>query len=101
MSFQKLVTLCRGLPQPLQACEVYNGLDENGIIPKVGALACQFSQWAEEWAATGYVHLTDWSLERGGAYIRPEGINDMLPVILIQQHQCHLQGRERGKRTEI
>lgn len=27
----------------LQACEVHNGFDENGIISQIGALASQFS----------------------------------------------------------
>lgn len=70
----------------LQAREVYNSFDEDGIISQIGAFASQFSQRTEERAATGDVHLTDWPLKGGGGDIRAKSIDNVLPVVLIQEH---------------
>ena len=81
---------------PLEAGQVNDGLNENGVVAQVGALARQLSQWTEQRAATGNVHLTDWLLERGGGDVGPEGVDDVLPVVLVQQHQGHLSGGRRS-----
>lgn len=77
----------------LEASEVHNSFDENGVISNVRVLAIEFGEWAEERTAAGDVHLTYRSLERGGSDIRSKGINDVFPVALIQQHQSHLEAR--------
>lgn len=81
----------------LEACEIDYCLDEDGVIADIGILGIEFGERAEEWASTGNVHLTHRSLEGRGSDIRPESINNMLSVALIQQHQCHLEIGQRRK----
>lgn len=78
----------------LKPSEIYNSFNENGVISDIGALPCQLGQGAEEGAAAGNVHLTDGSLERRGADVRSEGVDDVLPVILVQKHQGYLRKRK-------
>lgn len=88
-----LLRCCSGASSteyPSQAREVYNRLDEYGIVSQIGALARQLSQRTEQRAAAGDVHLTDWPLEGGGGDVGAEGVDDVLPVVLIQEHQRHL-----------
>lgn len=75
----------------LQACEVNNGLDEDGVISDVGVLGVKFRERAEEGASAGNVHVTDRSLEGGRGDVWPESIDDVLSVVLIKQHQGDLQ----------
>lgn len=74
----------------LKASEVNDGLDEDGVVPDVGVFGVQFGQRAEEWAAAGYVHVADGSLEGGGRDVGPEGIDDVFSVVLVQQHKSDL-----------
>lgn len=70
----------------LESSEVYNGLDEDGVVSYVGVFRVQFGEWAEERAATCDVHVTDRPLEGRGGDVGPEGINNVLPVVLVEQH---------------
>lgn len=83
----------------LEASEVNNSLDEYSIISYVGVFGVQFGKRAEEWAAAGDVHVTDGPLEGGGGDVGTEGIDDVLSVILIQQHQGHLNTRGLADRN--
>lgn len=74
----------------LEPSEVHNGLDEDGVIPNVGVLRVQFGEWTEERAAAGDVHVADGPLEGRGGDVGPEGVDDVLPVVLVKQHQGHL-----------
>lgn len=74
----------------LKACEVNNGLDEDSVISDVGVLGVQLGEGAEERAAAGNVHVTHRPLEGGRGNVWAEGINDVLPVVLIQQHEGDL-----------
>ena len=74
----------------LEPCEVYNGLDKDGVITYVGVLRVQLGKGTEERAAAGDVHIADGPLEGGGRDVGPEGINDVLPVVLVQQHEGDL-----------
>lgn len=74
----------------LEAGEIHNRLDEDGVITNVSVLAIELGEWTEERTAAGDVHLTHGSLERGGSDIRSKGIDDVLSVALIQQHQSNL-----------
>lgn len=74
----------------LEACEIHDGLNENGVVANVGVLGVELGERAEERAAAGDVHLTYRPLEGGGSDVGPEGIDDVLPVTLVQQHQSHL-----------
>lgn len=47
----------------LESSEVYNGLDEDGVVSYVGVFRVQFGEGAEEWAAACDVHVTDRPLE--------------------------------------
>lgn len=70
----------------LEAGEVHDGLDENGVIANVGVLPIQLRQRAEERAAAGDVHLTHGPLKGGGGDVGAKSIDDVLPVALVQQH---------------
>lgn len=74
----------------LEAGEVHDSLDEDGVVSDVRVLGVELRERAEEGAATGDVHLTDGPLEGRGGDVRPEGVDDVLPVALVQQHQSHL-----------
>lgn len=47
----------------LEPSEVYDGLDEDGVITNVRVFRFQFGEWTEERAATGNVHVADRPLE--------------------------------------
>lgn len=70
----------------LEPSEVYNGLDEDGVVAYVGVFRVQLGEWTEEWAAAGYVHIADGPLEGRGRDVGPEGIDYVLPVVLVEQH---------------
>lgn len=78
-------------PSDLEACEIHDGLNEDGVVTYVRVFALELGEGAKERTATGDVHLTHRPLEGGGSDIRPEGINDVLTVTLVEQHQGHLQ----------
>lgn len=85
---------CRAVAPPrghLKACEVHNGFDEDGVVANVRVFGVQLRERAEERTAAGDVHLAHGSLEGGGSDIRSKGVDDVLPVALVQQHQGHLQ----------
>lgn len=86
----------------LEASEVDNCLDEDGVVADVGIFALQLGQRAEERAPAGDVHLADGPLEGRGSDIRPEGVYDVLAVALVQQHEGDLErtGRQKGRREE-
>lgn len=75
----------------LEAGEVHNRLDEDGVVTNVSVLAIELRERAEEWTAAGDVHLAHGSLEGGGSDIRSKGIDDVLSVALVQQHQRNLE----------
>lgn len=74
----------------LEPSEVYKRLNENGVITYVGVFRVKLGKRAEEWAATGDVHVADGPLEGRGRDVRPEGVDDVLPVVLVQQHEGNL-----------
>lgn len=80
----------------LKACEVNDGLDEDGVISDVGVLGVQFGERAEERAAAGNVHVTHRPLKGRRGNVWPEGIDDVLPVVLIQQHEGDLRNQGIG-----
>jgi len=79
-----------GGPFNLEPSEVHNGLDEDGVVAYVGVLGVQLGERAEERAAAGDVHVADGPLEGRGGDVGPEGVDDVLPVVLVQQHQGDL-----------
>lgn len=84
---------CLALPLQrvhLKACEIHNGLDEDDVVADVGVLGVKLWERAEQRAAAGDVHLAHRPLEGGGSDVRPEGVDDVLPATLVQQHQSHL-----------
>ena len=76
-------------PIALQIGCIYNDLQKHHVIPNI-RMVVQFSKGTEHWASTGDVGFSSWSLERGAAGIRPEGIDHVFNVILIQQHEGDL-----------
>lgn len=70
----------------LEPSEVYNGLDEDGVVAYVGVFRVQLGEWTEERAAAGDVHIADRPLKGRGGDVRPEGIDNVLPVVLVEQH---------------
>lgn len=50
----------------------------------------------EERAAAGHVGFTLGPLEGHGAQVRPEGINGVLTVVLVQEHEGDLRARAGG-----
>lgn len=99
LSRTKLLTVkerlgCLAVAPPrghLEAGEVHDGFDEDGVVADVRVFAVQLRERAEERTAAGDVHLAHGSLEGGGSDIRAKGVDDVLPVALVQQHQGHLQ----------
>lgn len=81
----------------LEACEINDGLDEDGVVTYVRVLALKLGEWAEERTAAGDVHLTHGPLEGGGSDIGTEGIDDVLPVALVQEHKGYLQEGETAE----
>lgn len=77
----------------LEAGEVHDSLDEDGVVSDVRVLGVELGERAEEGAAAGDVHLAHGPLEGRGGDVGPEGVDDVLPVALVQQHQSHLRGR--------
>lgn len=75
----------------LEASEVHDCLDEDGVVTDVRVFGVKLGERAEEWAAAGDVHLAYRSLEGGGGDVGSEGVDDVLPVALVQQHQSHLE----------
>lgn len=47
----------------LEACEIYDGFNKDGVVTHVRVLGLHLGDWAEEWAATGNIHLGDGSLK--------------------------------------
>ena len=82
--------LVPGLSFTLETGEVHDGLDEDGVVSDVRVFGVQLGERAEERAATGDVHVADGPLEGRGRDVGPEGVDDVLPVVLVQQHQGHL-----------
>lgn len=80
----------RKVSRMLKPRKIHNSLDEYCILPNVGILALQFGKRAEERTPTGDVHFAYGTLKGRGGYIRSEGINDVFPIVLVQQHQGHL-----------
>lgn len=74
----------------LKTSEVHNCLDEDGVITDVRVLGIKLGERTKERTATGYVHLAHRSLKGGGGDVGSEGVDDVLPVALVQQHQSHL-----------
>lgn len=74
----------------LEAGEVHDGLDEDGVVADVRVLGVELGERAEERTAAGDVHLAHGSLEGRGGDVGAEGVDDVLPVALVQQHQSHL-----------
>ena len=85
----------------LEAREVNDGLDENGVVADVGVLGVEFGERAEERAAAGDVHLTHGPLEGRGSDVGPERIDDVLSVTLVQQHESHLERERESERLFI
>ncbi len=82
---------CRTKVENLKASEVHDGFDEDGVVTYVWVLALQLGQRTEERAAAGDVHLAYRPLEWGGSDVGTEGVDDVLSVTLVQQHQRHLE----------
>jgi len=76
----------------LETGEVDDSLDEDGVVSYVRVFGVQLGERAEEGAAAGDVHVADGPLEGRGGDVGPEGVDDVLPVVLVQQHQGHLVG---------
>lgn len=74
----------------LQTSQVHYSLDEDGVIADVGVLRVELREWAEERTAAGDVHVADGPLKGRGGNVGPEGVNDMLAVVLVQEHEGHL-----------
>lgn len=47
----------------LEPSQVYNGLDEDGVVTYVGVFRVQLGERTEERAAAGNVHITDGPLK--------------------------------------
>lgn len=82
---------CTTLRSHLEASEVHNCLDEDGVVADVRVLGIKLGERAEERTAAGDVHLAHWSLEGRGSDIRSKSVDYMLPVALVQQHQSNLE----------
>lgn len=78
----------------LETSEVHDCLDENSVITYVRILAVELGEWTKKRTATGDVHFAHRSLEGGGGDVGSEGVDDVLPVALVQQHQSHLKTEE-------
>lgn len=97
-----MVTELPGLPNcstpnmlsRLEAGEVHDRLDEDGVVADVRVLGVELGERAEERTAAGDVHLAHGSLEGRGSDVRAKGVDDVLPVALVQQHQSHLEIRQ-------
>lgn len=83
----------------LEAREVHNRLDEDGVVADVRVFGVQFRERAEERTAAGDVHLAHRPLEGGGGDVRSKGVDDVLPVALVQQHQRHLEVKHETVQT--
>lgn len=79
----------------LEAGEVHDRLDEDGVVTDVRVLCVELGERAEERTAASDVHLAHGSLEGRGSDIGTKGVDDMLPVALVQQHQSHLRERKQ------
>lgn len=79
----------------LKAGEVHDGFDEDGVVADVRVLALQLGQRTEERTSAGDVHLADRPLERRRGDVGPEGVDDVLSVTLVQQHQRDLTVRSQ------
>lgn len=77
----------------LEAGEVHDRFDEDGVVADVRVLGIELGERAEERAAAGDVHLAHGSLEGRGSDVGSKGVDDVLPVALVQQHQRHLEIR--------
>ena len=74
----------------LEPGQVYNGLDEDGVVAYVGVFRVQLGERTEERAAAGDVHIADGPLKGRGGDVGPEGIDYVLPVVLVEQHEGDL-----------
>lgn len=71
-----------------------DAFEEKRVLLHVGVLGgLQLGQGQEHGAATGHIHVIHWPLEGGRGQVWAKGIDDVLPVVLIQQHKCHLENR--------
>lgn len=75
----------------LEAGEVHDRFDEDGVVADVRVLGVELGERAEERTAAGDVHLAHGSLEGGGGDVGSKGVDDVFPVALVQQHQSHLE----------
>lgn len=82
---------CTTLWSHLEAGEVHNRFDEDGVVSDVRVLGIELGERAEERTAAGDVHFAHRSLEGRGSDVRSKGVDDVLPVALVQQHQSHLE----------
>ena len=74
---------------PLQIRSIHYDFYEHGVIFNIRMIV-QFSKGTEHWTSSGDVGFSSWSLEGGAAWIRPEGIDHVFHVLLIQQHKGDL-----------
>lgn len=70
----------------LEASEIHDDLDEDGVITYVGVFTVQLRERTEEGATAGNIHVTDWPLKGRGGDVGPESIDYVLPVVLVKQH---------------
>lgn len=79
----------------LSTC-LHDAFEKHGVILHVGVLGrLQPAEGEEERAAAGHVGFTLRPLEGRRAQVGPEGIDGVLTVVLVQQHEGDLRGRAR------
>lgn len=83
---------------PALSTRLHDALEEHGVILHVGMLGrLQLAEREEEWAAAGHIGFTLGPLEGCRAQVGPEGIDGVLTVVLVQQHEGDLQGKGRRR----
>lgn len=71
-----------------------DAFEEKRVLLDIGVLGgLQLGQGQEHGTATGHIHVIHWPLEGGRGQVRAKGIDDVFPVVLVQQHECHLENR--------
>lgn len=85
----------------LQTAEVHQDLDEDGVVPYVGVFTVQLGQGTEERTPAGDVHVADRPLKGRGGDVGPEGVDDVLPVVLVEQHEGHLSTQVKGGASHL
>lgn len=82
LSFQKLL-IC-----------IYDAFKEKCIFFHIGVLwGLQFGQREEGGTAAGNIHVVHRSLKGSRSQVWAECINNVLSVVLVQQHKCNLKSR--------